>query len=96
MILHTLNASPASASFADCLSLLAPGDALLLHGDGVYAALAGTSAGESLLASGASLYLLEDDALAAGILSRTIAITPIDMTDFVELTERFPRQLAWY
>ena len=96
MILHTLNASPASASFADCLSLLEPGDALLLHGDGVYAALAGTDSGKSLLASGASLYILQDDARTAGVLDRAIPLTAIDMNDFVELTERFTRQLAWY
>jgi tRNA 2-thiouridine synthesizing protein B len=96
VILHTLNASPASASFADCLSLLAPGDALLLHGDGVYAALAGTSAAKSLLASCAALYILVDDARAAGVLDRAIPLTAVDINDFVALTERFPRQLAWY
>ncbi|MBP6724956.1 MAG: hypothetical protein KA137_08950, partial [Halioglobus sp.] len=48
MTLHTLNASPASAVFADCLRLLAPGDALLLLGDGVYAALEGTAARSAL------------------------------------------------
>ena len=41
MILHTLNASPSSAAFTDCVSIMAKGDALVLMGDGVYAALAG-------------------------------------------------------
>ena len=34
MLLHTLNASPASSAFADCLRLLRNGDAVLLGGDG--------------------------------------------------------------
>lgn len=96
MTLHTLNASPASAAFADCLRLLAPGDALLLLGDGVYAALAGTGPRAALEASGASLQVLREDAAAAGILSRIEGITVIDYDGLVELTEQFPRQLAWY
>ena len=39
MILHTLNASPAQQAFADCLRVVAPGDHILLLGNGVYAAM---------------------------------------------------------
>lgn len=96
MTLHTLNTSPSSAAFADCLGMVAAGDALLLLGDGVYAAMAGTGARAKLDACGAQLYVLRDDAAAAGVLERMDAITVIDFDGFVGLSEQFPRQLAWY
>lgn len=96
MILHTLNASPASTAFYDCMALLKPGDALLLIGDGVYAALSGTAACEALRGSGADIHMLEDDARAAGVLGRTEHAAAVDIEGFVRLTERFERQLAWY
>jgi tRNA 2-thiouridine synthesizing protein B len=96
MTLHTLNASPASAAFADCLRIIAAADALLLLGDGVYAALAGTAARAQLDACGARLYLLREDAAAAGALERVDGIEVIDIDGFVALSEQCPRQLAWY
>lgn len=100
MILHTLNASPATAAFADCLQLLQTGDALLLLGDGVYAALPGTAALDTLLAlqseTAAELYILAEDARAAGIGAVDAAIQTVDTDGFVALTERFPLQQAWY
>ena len=96
MILHTLNASPASAALRDCLAVVQAGDALLLLGDGVYAAMAGTDTSARLNASGAEVYVLEPDAMAAGILDRIAAANVVDMNGFVELSERFPRQQAWY
>jgi tRNA 2-thiouridine synthesizing protein B len=96
MILHTLNASPSHAAFRDCLSTLQSGDALVLMGDGVYAALAGTAACEELRATGAHIHLLRNDAAAAGVVLTATEIDIIDMEDFVTLTERYPRQLSWY
>ena len=96
MVLHTLNASPASAAFADCLRLLAPGDALLLLGDSVYGAIAGTESRLAFDASSAQLYVLREDAAAAGVLMRLVDATVVGFDGFVELSERFPRQLAWY
>ena len=97
MILHTLNAPPGRAAFTDCLRLIAAGDALLLMGDGVYAAIAQTDAGTALQASGAEIYVLAADATAAGVNSLLIEeATRVDMDGFVALTERFPRQQAWY
>ncbi len=96
MILHTLSASPASPAFADCLLSLAAGDALLLLGDGVYAAIRGSAALARLEQSGASLYLLACDAAAAGILGEAAGVSTIDIEGFVELTECFSRQMAWY
>ena len=96
MTLHTLNATPASAAFTDCLRLIAPGDALLLLGDGVYAALAGTAARGALERCGAEVFVLGEDAAATGVLARLEGLEVIDMDGFVALTERFTRQLAWY
>jgi tRNA 2-thiouridine synthesizing protein B len=96
MVLHTLNASPSSRAFAECLRLLVPGDSLLLLGDGVYAALAGTPSRAQLEASGADLKVLYPDAAAAGILAQLGDVQTVDMAGFVALSERCPRQLAWY
>jgi tRNA 2-thiouridine synthesizing protein B len=96
VILHTLNASPSASAFDDCLKVLRSDDALLLMGDGVYAAIAGTSACTALSASGAKIYLLRADAAAAGISKPGEGMGSIDMDGFVSLTEKYPRQLAWY
>ena len=96
MILHTLNASPASRAFSDCLRVLADDDALLLIGDGVYAAIAGTAAWSTLQDTGAAVYVLDPDACARGISEADETVNRIDMAGFVALTERFPRQQAWY
>ena len=96
MVLHTLNAPPNSAAFHDCLAAIAPGDALLLLGDGVYCALGATPACDAILRCGAQLYALDKDARAAGIIAAPDTVTITDMTGFVALTARYPRQLAWY
>jgi tRNA 2-thiouridine synthesizing protein B len=96
MILHTLSGSPTSAAFKDCHALLRPADALVLLGDGVYAALPDTTACAQLAATGAALYVLAAHAQAAGITEPGSAITGITMDDFVALTERYSRQMAWY
>ena len=96
MILHTLNASPSSAAFADCVGVVRSGDAVVLMGDGVYVALAGTKAWGEAQARGAEIYLLVSDALAAGVTEFAGGATFIDMDGFVALTERYPRQQAWY
>ena len=97
MILHTLNIGPEGAGFGDCLRTVSPNDAILLMGDGVYAALEGTAACTRLRESGAEILILEPDARAAGILERLYKEARLeDIDGFVVLTERFPRQLAWY
>jgi tRNA 2-thiouridine synthesizing protein B len=97
MILHTLNASPTSSAFADCLRVIAAGDAIVLMGDGVYVALIGTRAWDELQAKGAKIYLLGADARAAGVTGGLAeGAKLIEMEGFVALTERYPRQQAWY
>ena len=73
-----------------------PGDAVVLMGDGVYGAQKGTVALEKLQSRGVELFMLRADALAAGITTQTETVSVIDMEGLVALTERFPRQQAWY
>ena len=96
MILHTLATTPGRAAFEECLAILSPEDAVLLLGDGVYAGINNTDAFDRLQATGATLHILREDALAAGLIERLGAMTVIDMEGFVSLTERCPRQLGWY
>ncbi len=97
MLLHTLSRSPAHSALRDCLAVLGPDDALLLLGDGVYAALAGSEAAELLAASGAALFVLDADAALAGVRERLLpGATLGDDDGFVALSERYSRQLAWY
>lgn len=96
MILHTLNASPTSAAFRDCMQVLGEGDALVLIGDGVYAAIEGSETCRQLGNSLATLYVLEADARLAGVASADAHAHMIDMDELVTLTEQYPRQQAWY
>ncbi|MEH6582168.1 MAG: sulfurtransferase complex subunit TusB [Halioglobus sp.] len=97
MILHTLNTGTDTAAFRDCLNLASASDAILLMGNGVYAALDRTTASASLQATGAEIFVLESDARAAGIVSRIPKFASlVDFEGFVSLTVRFDRQLAWY
>ncbi|MEH6589663.1 MAG: sulfurtransferase complex subunit TusB [Halioglobus sp.] len=97
MILHTINKAPGNTAFTECLRLATPDDAILLIGDAVYAALAQTDACTQLLGTEAELYVLAADTLTAGISDRIDKHIKVqDFDGFVSLTERFPRQMAWF
>jgi tRNA 2-thiouridine synthesizing protein B len=97
MILHTINTGPGSSDLTDCLRVAGAEDAILLTGDGVYIALEGTGCCSGLLKTRAEIFILESDAKAAGVMGRiSSAASVVDFNGFVELTERFPRQIAWY
>jgi tRNA 2-thiouridine synthesizing protein B len=96
-VLHTLSAAPSSSAYADCVRLLATGDALLLLGDAVYAAMDDTAACSRLRDTGADLYVLEADAQSAGIQGRVNKqVVSVDFDAFAALTEQFAKQQAWY
>ena len=95
--MHTLNAAPDSSAFFDCCRMLCASDALILLGDGVYAALRGTDAQARLLDTGVEIYVLHADACAAGVLQRLDnRVTVACFDDFAALSERFTKQQAWY
>jgi tRNA 2-thiouridine synthesizing protein B len=97
VLLHTLSRSPAHRALRDCLAVLGSDDALLLLGDGVYAALTGSEAASQLAASGAAVFVLDTDAALAGVRERLLpGATLVDDDGFVALSERYSRQLAWY
>lgn len=97
MLLHTINCAPNSQSIEDCGKALSAEDAIVLMGDGVYSGLADSLGGKKLLASGASLYAIETDVRAAGIEGNLDpAVTVIDYSGLVTLSEKFSRQVAWY
>lgn len=94
MILHTLSATPSCASFTDCLNTCSADDTILLLGDGVYGALTGSTAYNSLKKSPAIVLVLDSDARGRGVIPQGFKL--IDMDGFVALTESYPRQLAWF
>jgi tRNA 2-thiouridine synthesizing protein B len=96
MILHSLTASPSSAAFEDCLKVARAGDAVVLMGDGVYAAIDATHACRALQAANLEVFILGSDALLAGVTRPASEFRSIDMDELVVLTEKFPRQQAWY
>ena len=96
MMLHTLNATAGSDAFKDCLRSAAPGDAIVLLGDGVYNALAGTAARDALDKNPARVLALDTDVQAAGVDQRLGDLELLDMDGLVALSEYYPRQLAWY
>ncbi|MEP1471743.1 MAG: sulfurtransferase complex subunit TusB [Halieaceae bacterium] len=97
MLLHTLNSTPQSSATRDCCSLIGNQDAVILFGDGVYCALVGSNSSDALTASGAVIYALAADVDAAGIATRlSDQVSIIDYAEFVAISEKYPRQMAWY
>ena len=96
MVLHTINASPSNAAFSQCLAVAAAEDAIILMGDGVYGLISQCPEGQALRRCPAEIYALDKDMHAAGIKHTPEEITLIDMDGFVQLSERYVRQLAWY
>ncbi|MGL9769806.1 MAG: sulfurtransferase complex subunit TusB [Sodalis sp. (in: enterobacteria)] len=95
-MLYTLRHSPYACDLAALLRLVQSGDDLLLLSDGVTSGLIGSQAAHALIASPLTLHALENDILARGISSHfspNIAI--ISYTDFVRLTEKQPKYMAW-
>lgn len=94
MILHTLNKASLKVLSYDCLSLLSPGDSLLLLEDGVYAAL--PDAPPLTLPEGVRLYVLAEDLAARGISDRIPpAFTRVDYAGFVALCLAHVKVINW-
>ena len=68
----------------------------LLLASGVYAAITGASTVGQLRASGATVFALEQDVAAAGLVSALADfIQIIDFAGFVALTEECQQQMNW-
>ena len=89
-VLHTLSALPGTEACTDCLRMLAEGDALLLMGDGVYAADLAAAKPD------VDVFILASDAAARGVSSTPANSEHVSMKQVVQLTVRFERQVAWY
>ncbi len=96
MTVHTLNASPDAAAFADCLRVAAADDAIVLMGEAVYAVRRGTETFEQLISCSAKLYLLSEDANSLGMPVTNDALQAIDMAGLVQLCAEHGTQQAWY
>ena len=95
-MLYTLLHSPWQCDFDSLLLLLQEGDDLLLLQDGVTAALTGSQKLEQLLASPATLWVLEEDVMARGLTAQiSTNVSRLNYTGFVTLTTKHPQQVAW-
>jgi tRNA 2-thiouridine synthesizing protein B len=98
MTLHILSTSPfAGSCLAECRRVIATGDALLLTGDGVYAALGDAAARCTLHAAGVAVFALAEGRAARGIDARLPAcIATVDYGGFVDLAVAHPRTVSWF
>ncbi|KTR89104.1 sulfurtransferase complex subunit TusB [Pantoea dispersa] len=95
-MLYTLLHSPWQCDFDSLLLLLQEGDDVLLLQDGVTAALAGSQKLQLLLASPATLWVLEEDVMARGLTAQiSTNVSRLNYTGFVTLTTKHPQQVAW-
>lgn len=85
-VLHLVNKA---AAFEDCLALMAPGDALLLIEDGVYAARRPAALPDAC-------YALDSDLEARGLLGRIDSrFQAISYDGFVGLVEKHQPIVTW-
>ena len=99
MSLHILCASPfAGSCLEECARVIAADDALLLSGDGVYAALGEAARTlHALHAAGVTIFALAEDCTARGIDTRLPGcITTVDYGGFVDLAVAHPRTVSWF
>lgn len=79
----------APAAVYTCLKAVAPGDAVLLAGDGVFA-----GADERLATSALPVMVIAEDAESRGVAPAT-SVTPVTYEDFVALVVRHDVSVTW-
>ncbi|MGQ8776898.1 sulfurtransferase complex subunit TusB [Serratia sp. NA_112.1] len=95
-MLYTLSRSPTQCDLPALLRLTTSSDDLLLLQNGVLAGLAGSAHLELLLNAPISLYALQDDLEARGLIGYfSHKITVVGYNHFVELTEKHCSQMSW-
>jgi len=98
-MLHTVNKTPfGNTTLATCIECAKPGSAILLIEDGVYGALKGSTATDTVTQAmnDVEILALEPDVNTRGIQGKLIdGIKLIDYSTFVELTTQHDRVQAW-
>ena len=98
-MLHIVNKSPLHRNALDsCLRIAAPGGALLLIEDGVYAATRGTAVEAKVTAALAQfrIYALLPDLEARAVADRVIdGVTTVDYAGFVDLVAEHEACQSW-
>jgi len=95
-MLYTLSHSPFACDLAALLLTVRAGDDLLLMQDGVIAGLVGTVALAQLAGAPAGLFALSADIDARGLTAHfSDKIAVIDYNEFVSLTVKHAKQMAW-
>ena len=79
----------APAAVYTCLKAVAPGDAVLLAGDGAFA-----GADERLATSALPVMVIAEDASSRGVVPAT-SVTPVTYEDFVALVVRHDVSVTW-
>ena len=99
MTLHILSISPANTDvFDSCCAALRPTDALLLLGDGVYAALPESRAAGRLAAlpDSITIYAIAEDCAIRAVHERAPRTHALDYPGFVSLACEHARSISWF
>lgn len=99
-MLHLVSRSPFEERAIDaCLRVAAPGSAVLLYEDGVYAGVQGTAFAERLEAAAGEVRIcvLEADLAARGLRDATLVpgVHRVDYDGFVELAIEYDSVTTW-
>lgn len=95
-MLYTLMHSPWQCDIDTLVLLLQQDDDVLLLQDGVMAALSGSVMLEKLQKSPATLWVLQEDVAARGLVAQiSTSVSCVNYTEFVALTAKHQQQIAW-
>ncbi|HEX6828221.1 MAG TPA: sulfurtransferase complex subunit TusB [Burkholderiales bacterium] len=97
-MLHVVNKSPLDrGNLASCLRVARPRSGLLLIEDGIFAAVKGTAAADSLKqADGVTVYALWPDVEARGMQDRMLdGVKMVDYGGFVDLVAEHATVQSW-
>ncbi len=98
MSLHLVFASPYhSDALQSCQRSMGPNDVLVLLQDGVYAGVANSHAANSIVESGRTCYVMQDDLAARGLTQQLANdFEAISYEKLVELSIAHPSSQSWY
>ena len=97
-MLHVVNKPPLErTTLASCLRVARPGSGLLLIEDGIFAAVKGTAAADSLKQTdGVTVYALWPDVEARGMQDRLLdGVKMVDYGGFVDLVAEHATVQSW-